>query len=172
MFRALLHFAYTDALPEELQGQKLDVPMAQHLLAAADRFELVRLRCICEQRLCETVEVETVATTLALAEQNNAQELKRVCLQFVSAHLQAVMASEGCQYMIATCPQLQSQLLQVIAASPTGGRTHGSHHHARAAQQEQQERPRHHPGGGGQAGGARDESSTDGQLRRVRARRE
>ena len=31
--------------------------MAQHLLAAADRFQLLRLRCICEQRLCETVEV-------------------------------------------------------------------------------------------------------------------
>ena len=31
--------------------------MAQHLLAAADRFQLIRLRCICEQRLCETVEV-------------------------------------------------------------------------------------------------------------------
>jgi hypothetical protein len=34
--------------------------MAQHLLAAADRFQLIRLRCICEQRLCETVEVRSV----------------------------------------------------------------------------------------------------------------
>lgn len=35
--------------------------MAQHLLAAADRFQLIRLRCICEQRLCETVEVSTAS---------------------------------------------------------------------------------------------------------------
>lgn len=41
-----------------------------------------------------------MATTLALAEQNNARELKRVCLEFVSKHLQAVMASEGYQYMV------------------------------------------------------------------------
>ena len=47
--------------------------MAQHLLVAADRFELERLRRICERRLCETVDVETVATTLTLAEQNNAE---------------------------------------------------------------------------------------------------
>lgn len=58
-------------------------------------------------------QIETVATTLALAEQNNARELKRVCLEFVSKHLQAVMASEGYQYMVQTCPQLQAELLQV-----------------------------------------------------------
>jgi hypothetical protein len=44
-------------LASALQGAKLEVTMAQHLLAAADRFQLIRLRCICEQRLCETVEV-------------------------------------------------------------------------------------------------------------------
>lgn len=43
--------------PPAPPGPKLDVPMAQHLLAAADRFQLIRLRCICEQRLCDTVEV-------------------------------------------------------------------------------------------------------------------
>jgi speckle-type POZ protein len=158
VFRALLYFVYCDALPTDLQGPRLEVPMAQHLLAAADRFQLIRLRCICEQRLCETVEVETVATTLALAEQNNARELKRVCLEFVSKHLQAVMASEGYQYMTTTCPQLQSELLAVIATTPPGG-----HHRSSRAQ---------HIGQPHARGAAQDESSTDGQLRRVRARRE
>jgi speckle-type POZ protein len=156
VFRALLHFAYSDTLPTELQGSRLEVAMAQHLLAAADRFQLIRLRCICEQRLCETVEVETVATTLALAEQNNAKELKRVCLEFVSKHLQAVMASEGYQYMTTTCPQLQSELLAVIATTPPAGH----HHRSSRAQHIGQPHPR----------GAGDESSTDGQLRRVRQR--
>ena len=95
-----------------------------------------------------------MATTLALAEQNNAKELKRVCLEFVSKHLQAVMGSEGYTYMISTCPQLQSELLAVIATAPSagGGRGRGltlGHVHPRA-----------------------DESSTDGQLRRVRPRRD
>lgn len=157
VFRALLYFAYTDTLPDDLQGPKLEVTMAQHLLAAADRFQLIRLRCICEQRLCETVEIDTVATTLALAEQNNARELKRVCLEFVSKHLQAVMASEGYQYMVQTCPQLQAELLQVIATAPPA-RSRAVHivpHHQTAGQAR-----------------AADESSTDGQLRRVRQRRE
>lgn len=154
VFRALLHFAYTDELPSEIGstsggsagggeaaaatsageaaaapstalavaapssrppaatttaafaaalstvGAALDVPMAQHLLVAADRFALSRLRRICERRLCERVDISTAATTLALAEQNNASDLKRVCLAFVSRNLQAVMASEGYQHMV------------------------------------------------------------------------
>lgn len=136
VFKILLYFAYADRLPPEVQGSKLDVPLAQHLLAAADRFQLIRLRCICEQRLCESVAVDTVATTLALAEQNNARELKRVCLEFVSKHLQAVMATEAYDYMTKTCPQLQSELLAVIATTPPTvshyrSRTHIGQPHAR-----------------------------------------
>ncbi len=56
------------------------------------------------------LQVETVATTLALAEQNHGEELKRVCLEFVSRHLQQVMASEGYQHMVTSCPQLQASL--------------------------------------------------------------
>jgi speckle-type POZ protein len=62
-----------DQLPEELEGPNLEVAMAQHLLAAADMYQLTRLRRICERRLCESVDVETAATTLALAEQNHAE---------------------------------------------------------------------------------------------------
>ncbi|KDD76145.1 hypothetical protein H632_c337p0, partial [Helicosporidium sp. ATCC 50920] len=120
VFKALLAFVYADELPNALAGAKLDVAMAQHLLAAADRFALPRLRAMCERRLCETVEVETVATTLALAEQNNAADLKRVCLEYVARHLHDVMASDGYAYMVEVCPQLQAELLAVIAEG--GGR--------------------------------------------------
>lgn len=61
--------------------------MAQHLLAAADRYGLDRLRLICEAKLCEGVSVDTVATTLALAEQHHAAQLKKVCLQYAAQNL-------------------------------------------------------------------------------------
>ena len=160
VFKILLYFAYADDLPVDIQGSKLDVPLAQHLLAAADRFQLLRLRCICEARLCDSVSVETVATTLALAEQNNAKELKRVCLEFVSKHLQAVMATESYEYMIKTCPELQSQLLSVIASTPPTV----SHYRSRSHVQQQQP-----------AAARNDNDSSGGDLihhRRVRPRRE
>ena len=50
-------YRYVTTTAGPLQGLKLEVTMAQHLLAAADRYQLIRLRCICEQRLCDTVEV-------------------------------------------------------------------------------------------------------------------
>jgi speckle-type POZ protein len=158
VFKILLHFAYADDLPEEIQGTKLDVPLAQHLLAAADRFQLLRLRCICEARLCDSVSVETAATTLALAEQNNAKELKRVCLDFVSKHLAAVMNTEAYDFMVKSCPSLQAELLGVIACTPPTT----SHYRSRSHVQRQ-------------AGLRNDNDSSGGDLihhRRVRPRRE
>jgi speckle-type POZ protein len=136
VFKALLHFIYTDVLPEEFEGTNLEVNMAQHLLAAADMYQLTRLRQMCERRLCETVDVETVATTLALAEQNHAEDLKRVCLDYVSKHLSTVMQTEGYRHMARSCPNLQAELLQVIANTPGTGAAHArdAHSHQRHAQ--------------------------------------
>lgn len=58
--------------------------MSQHLLAAADRYGLERLRVLNEASLCEGVAINTVATTLALAEQHHCFQLKAVCLKFVA----------------------------------------------------------------------------------------
>lgn len=87
--QALLHFIYWDHLPdmEELTGLNAkwaSTLMAQHLLAAADRYALERLRLLCEVKLCEDVAINTVATTLALAEQHHCNQLKSVCLKFVA----------------------------------------------------------------------------------------
>ncbi|XP_020176266.2 BTB/POZ and MATH domain-containing protein 1-like [Aegilops tauschii subsp. strangulata] len=71
VFTALLRFIYTDMVPDFSQKQEEATTMAQHLLAAADRYGLDRLKLICVGRLAGGVDVNTVATTLALAEQHN-----------------------------------------------------------------------------------------------------
>lgn len=88
----MLLFIYSDKLPDvkEIMGSIsvcTSTIMVQHLLAAADRFGLDRLKRLCEEKLCEAVNVETVATTLPLAEQHHCPQLKAICLKFAAANL-------------------------------------------------------------------------------------
>ncbi|PPD98358.1 hypothetical protein GOBAR_DD04607 [Gossypium barbadense] len=119
---ALLHFIYWDALPdmEELMGSTskwASTLVAQHLLAAADRYALERMRLLCEAKLCEGVTINTVATTLALAEQHNCLHLKGVCLKFIALpeNLKAVMQTDGFEYLKESCPGVLTELLQYVA---------------------------------------------------------
>ncbi|KAJ1690529.1 hypothetical protein LUZ63_014684 [Rhynchospora breviuscula] len=84
VFKALLHFIYTDNFEDcELKGG-LSVELVQDLFVAADRYALEKLKLLCQQRLFVTLSVDTVLTTLILAEQHSSAWLKEKCLQFAS----------------------------------------------------------------------------------------
>ncbi|GKA57416.1 BTB/POZ and MATH domain-containing protein 3 isoform X2, partial [Tanacetum coccineum] len=90
--KAMLMFIYSDTLPdsEELSSSMsmcTSTNMIQHLLAAADRFGLDRLKQLCEAQLCEEVNADTVAATLSLADQHRCSQLKAICLKFAAANL-------------------------------------------------------------------------------------
>ncbi|KQJ87683.1 BTB/POZ and MATH domain-containing protein 1 [Brachypodium distachyon] len=99
VFKALLHFIYTDSLLE-MEEEDISV-MAQHLLVAADRYNLERLKLLCEEKLCSLINTSTAATTLALAEQHGWGTLNKSCFMFLASlgNLKAVMASEGFQHL-------------------------------------------------------------------------
>ncbi|XP_057839251.1 BTB/POZ and MATH domain-containing protein 2 [Cryptomeria japonica] len=122
VFKAMLHFIYHDTLPDtnELTGftsTSAATLMAQHLLVAADRYGLDRLRLLCEAKLCEEITIDTVATTLAIAEQHHSSQLKSVCLKFAATpeNLGAVMHTEGFEYLQESCPSLLSEILETFA---------------------------------------------------------
>ncbi|KAI4374314.1 hypothetical protein MLD38_012322 [Melastoma candidum] len=122
VFKALLHFIYWDSLPDLQELTGLDAKWAstlmfQHLLAAADRYGLERLRLLCESSLCRDVAINTVATTLALAEQHHCFQLKAVCLRFVAMpeNLKAVMQTDGYEYLKESCPSVLTELLEYVA---------------------------------------------------------
>uniref|UniRef100_A0A0E0P561 MATH domain-containing protein n=1 Tax=Oryza rufipogon TaxID=4529 RepID=A0A0E0P561_ORYRU len=79
--RALLRFIYTDSLPEMKKGEE-DI-MFQNLLVAADRYNIERLKLICEEKLCEYVGVGTVAAMLVLADQLGCDGLNKACFNFL-----------------------------------------------------------------------------------------
>ncbi|KAM3413364.1 hypothetical protein ACQJBY_004505 [Aegilops geniculata] len=113
VFKSLLHFMYTDAVPLTL---KLDAVMAGHLLVAADRYNVVRLKQICEEKLCARVDSNMVATSLALAEQHGFPRLKEACLQFLDSpsNFEAMMASDGYEHLTSSCPSVLKELIARI----------------------------------------------------------
>jgi speckle-type POZ protein len=138
IFKALLDYVYSDALPdmEELVGLSskwASTLMSQHLLAAADVYGLDRLKLHCEANLCDEVAINTVATTLALAEQHHCVQLKSVCLKFVAMpeNLRAVMQTEGFEYLKESCPCLVTELLEYVAkaASQQSFKVKRNHNH-------------------------------------------
>ncbi|XP_006660301.1 BTB/POZ and MATH domain-containing protein 1-like [Oryza brachyantha] len=119
-FRAMLRFIYTDELPvdgavELINGgsssssaaaaattKNMTTELLQNLLAAADRYDLNRLKLMCAQRLWDAVSADTVAATLACAEAHGCPELRKMCLEFfaVDKNFKKAVLTEGyCRLM-------------------------------------------------------------------------
>ncbi|KAJ1260310.1 hypothetical protein BS78_10G222700 [Paspalum vaginatum] len=116
VFKAMLHFIYTDTAPElDDEDPEAAATMAQHLLVAADRYGLDRLKLICERKLSGGIDIDTAATTLALAEQHNCALLKAKCVEFIARSpetLDAVLATGGYRHLVESCPMVLTELLR------------------------------------------------------------
>jgi len=93
VLRSLVHFLYA----EELDDSAMEHP--RQLLAAADQYEVPRLVALCEEQLCEGIDEASAAARLVLAERHHAAQLKEACLDYIAAHSEAVMKSEGWQQL-------------------------------------------------------------------------
>uniref|UniRef100_A0A453D0J3 BTB domain-containing protein n=2 Tax=Aegilops tauschii TaxID=37682 RepID=A0A453D0J3_AEGTS len=121
IFEALLHFIYTDSVKDD-GDNKDETEKMQHLLVAADRYGLERLRIMCEDRLCDSIEVETVATTLVLAEQHHCGDLKKACIEFMTSQnrLGNIVATDGFKHLMASCPLLTKDILDKVSCVLSG----------------------------------------------------
>ncbi|KAM3334118.1 hypothetical protein ACQJBY_028895 [Aegilops geniculata] len=124
VFKALLDFIYTDSLPKmeidmgDEEGEAQEALWLQHLLAAADKYDLQRLKGLCEEKLCEHIDVSSVTTILTLAEQHNCHGLKEVCFEFIKtpANLKEITAANGLEDITRTCPSLLKELIAKFAS--------------------------------------------------------
>ncbi|XP_071681288.1 BTB/POZ and MATH domain-containing protein 2-like [Lolium perenne] len=116
VFRAMLAFIYSDLEPELGKEDDEDV-MWQHLLGAADRYDLQRLKLMCEDKLCRFIDVSTTTSILALAERHSCDGLKKACYDFLGApgKLKAVAATDGFDHLITSCPSVMKELIAMLA---------------------------------------------------------
>ncbi|CAM0902624.1 unnamed protein product [Alopecurus aequalis] len=119
IFKELLHFVYTDSMLDDEHCKEGRTAKLQHLLVAADRYGLDKLRVLCERKLSESMDVETAATTLVLAEQHHCKDLKEACVEFMAPRnvLQAVMATDGFKHLVESCPLVMKELLDMMSRS-------------------------------------------------------
>ncbi|KAJ1258124.1 hypothetical protein BS78_10G050100 [Paspalum vaginatum] len=118
VFRALLHFVYTDTMPD-MEGLDADdrVEMAKHLLVAADRYAVERLKLMCEAVLCRSLGVENVAAMLALADRHHCSTLRDACAEFIASSdkIGSVVSSQGYLHLKKACPAVLVDMLERVA---------------------------------------------------------
>ncbi|TVT97682.1 hypothetical protein EJB05_57061, partial [Eragrostis curvula] len=114
IFRAMMHFIYTDSLPEMDDDIDVKCKMVQHLLVAADRYAMDRLKLVCQSILCENLDVETVSSTLALAYQYNCERLKDMCIDFITSSnvMDALVKTSGYKDLKRTCPSALAEAFE------------------------------------------------------------
>ncbi|XP_078170398.1 BTB/POZ and MATH domain-containing protein 2-like [Carex rostrata] len=111
VFTLMLQFVYTDIIP---LNKEISFEMTQHLLVAADRYGLERLKLICKEKLSNSIDVENASDILVFSDKHNCDQLKVICLDFIVSgdNLKAVMATDGFKHLIETCPFVLRDLLE------------------------------------------------------------
>ncbi|PAN43416.1 hypothetical protein PAHAL_8G234400 [Panicum hallii] len=110
VFRAMLHFIYTDSLPEIGPDERM--AMAQHLLVAADRYDMERLKSMCEFVLCMHVSEDVAVSTLVLAEQHGCHQLKEACFKILgsSGKYKELLVGDDLEHLASSSPSLLVEL--------------------------------------------------------------
>ncbi|CAL4979528.1 unnamed protein product [Urochloa decumbens] len=117
VFKDLLDFIYTDVFPNVDEGDTM--AMAQHLLVAADRYNLERLKLMCEEKLCGYIDISSAGTILTLAEQHGCAGLKKACLDFLMSgnNMSASIVTGGFEHLTNSCPSILLELLAKLTVT-------------------------------------------------------
>nr|XP_044996372.1 speckle-type POZ protein-like [Jaculus jaculus] len=107
VFKEMMCYIYTGRAPN-LQN------MAESLLVAADKYDLERLKAMCEEALYRNLSVEKAAEFLILADLYNASQLKKQALDFISYHASEIVTTAGWKSVVDSYPHLVTEAYQVL----------------------------------------------------------
>uniref|UniRef100_A0A915ARD4 Speckle-type POZ protein n=3 Tax=Ascarididae TaxID=6250 RepID=A0A915ARD4_PARUN len=112
VMKEMLRFMYTDQAPN------LD-RMADTLLAAADKYQLDRLKVMCEQALCLNLTNDNACETLILADLHSAEQLKQQAIDYINVHANEIMESDGWSCLVKDHPPLLAEVFRALATQQT-----------------------------------------------------
>eukprot|EP00118_Oscarella_pearsei_P019495 m.207774 g.207774 ORF g.207774 m.207774 type:complete len:383 (+) comp39697_c1_seq21:124-1272(+) len=113
VFKDMLTFIYTGTVPKESLQKNAD-----DLLAAADKYQLDRLRIMCEETLCLNLNEENATDVLVLADRHSGSQLKNIAIDYINSHPEEVMETEGWKSLVKNNAQLVADAFRALACSP------------------------------------------------------
>ncbi|XP_062203436.1 BTB/POZ and MATH domain-containing protein 2-like [Phragmites australis] len=119
VFRALLHFIYTDSMLD-MSGMDVhdQIELIRHLLVAADRYCVERLKNICEGILCKCLDMESLLITFALADQHQCSKLLVACMEFLKHSVKGdIIASQWYKVLKDNHPDVAEEICKALKES-------------------------------------------------------
>ncbi|XBI42734.1 hypothetical protein VPH35_107588 [Triticum aestivum] len=134
VFAGLLTFIYTDGMPvfedampigfmNSDKGEKHATWLLQ-LLEAAEKYDLKKLKLVCEEKFANLICEKRVADVIVVAERRRCRWLKEACLEFIKTHtsLHKAFTADGLEQIIRTCsPAVLEELISSFASKDGAG---------------------------------------------------
>ncbi|XP_044010139.1 speckle-type POZ protein-like B [Aphidius gifuensis] len=90
VFEEFLHFIYTGESPNVDK-------MPMELLAVAEKYQVDCLKNICEEVICESINVDNIASIIVCSDRYNLKKLNKKYLEFMKTNLRDVAANKTFQ---------------------------------------------------------------------------
>merc|ERR1712050_157427 len=104
VFLLLLEYIYTDQVGD------ISSDIAVHLLIAAERFLLDRLKALCEDIVRKYISLENVVQVMMTAKAHRAEGLKDICMDFIVSNEEKIKSTAAFKELIQE-PTLMYELL-------------------------------------------------------------
>merc|ERR1719378_871030 len=104
VFCQLLEYIYTDQVGD------ITSELAVHLLIAAERFLIDRLKALCEDIIRKSISVENVVQIMMAAKAHRATSLKDICMDFIISNEEKIKTTPAFRELIQE-PTLMYELL-------------------------------------------------------------
>ncbi|XP_057318494.1 speckle-type POZ protein B-like [Microplitis mediator] len=110
VFNKLLEFIYTDKITN------LDADAA-YLLEAADKYQLLNLKSLCEESLSKSASIDNAIELMILADLHNANQLFEHALELIIKNIEAIIKTPEYKILEESKPLLLSKLIEKLATS-------------------------------------------------------
>ncbi|XP_044001178.1 speckle-type POZ protein-like [Aphidius gifuensis] len=107
--KIMLNFLHTNYLPSATISY-----FKNSLLQVADKYQLDKLKALCEEAFYEELKIDNAAETLMTADLYDAQQLKKATINFIICHLRQVITTNGYALIKQANPSLGCEVLETF----------------------------------------------------------